>query len=303
MRRIGSISSEEQAQTFQDYLLTRDIDARVDQADDGWSVWVLNEDDLDQARHELEEFQTDPRAGKYASASQQAQARRQARLDEQLAAKKRHVNMREHWERPVYERIPITLLLILASVAVTIVTGFGEKREATNEVYIQHVVYVDSNHIISPDGHLTDVLSGEVWRLLTPIFLHMNWMHIAFNMYILFVFGGTIEDVKGPWRFLGMVLFIAVASNLAQFYVDGPLFGGMSGVDFGLFGYLWMKSKFLPEEGFYMPRYVVAQFLVWTLLCLFHVIGDIANGAHMVGLAAGMIIALIPLMVRSVTGR
>ena len=48
-------------------------------------------------------------------------------------------------------------------------------------------------------------LYGEWWRLLTAAFLHGSWLHIAFNMYVLFLFGPTLERVLfvvriGAWR-------------------------------------------------------------------------------------------------------
>ena len=53
MRQIGNLSSEQQARTFGDYLLTREIESQVDQAADGWIVWALDEDNLEKARQEL----------------------------------------------------------------------------------------------------------------------------------------------------------------------------------------------------------------------------------------------------------
>jgi GlpG protein len=303
MRRIGTVANEQQAQTLRDYLFTRDVEVQVDEGGDGWNVWVLDEDQLDAARQELEQFQADPQAQKYAAASTQASARRQARLDEELKARKRQVNMRERWERPVYQRIPVTILLIVASIGVTVAARFGHDRDVKNDLIIQHVTFVGTDRYQVPPPRLDDVLKGEVWRLITPIFLHLGWLHIVMNMYILFLFGGSIEEAKGPRRFLAFVLIIAVVSNIAQFFMDGPMFGGMSGVDFGLFGYLWMKSKFAPEEGFYMPRYVVVQLLAWALLCMTGLIGQIANTAHIVGLASGMAIALTPVVFRHFTGR
>lgn len=318
MRRIGTVSNEQQAQSLRDYLFTRDIEVQVDEGDDGWNVWVLDEDQLDTARQELEEFQTDPQAQKYAAASAQANARRQARLDEELKARKRHVNMRERWERPIFLRIPVTFALIIASVGVTIATRFGSNHELTNQFYIEHVDYAAGLY----NTTLPDVRSGQVWRLVTPIFLHMNWMHIIFNMYWLYLLGGMIESARGKWRFLSTVLIIAVASNLVQFWGPafrlaewsqlfdepekyfsyGPTFGGMSGVIYGLFGYLWMKSRFAPEEGFFVPKQTVVLFIVWAFLCLSGLVGPVANTAHFVGLFTGMAIALAPVLIRNFRG-
>ena len=83
----------------------------------------------------------------------------------------------------------------------------------------------------------------------------------------------------------GMVLAIAVVSNLCQYLYDGPLFGGMSGVAYGLFGYIWIKSRVEPSSGFYMHQTTVMVMLVWFVLCFTPVLGGVANGAHAAGLA------------------
>jgi GlpG protein len=70
------------------------------------------------------------------------------------------------------------------------------------------------------------------------MFLHFSPLHLLFNMMWLKDLGGVIEVRRGRWRYLGLVLLIAGISNLAQGIVSGPFFGGMSGVVFGLFGYI-----------------------------------------------------------------
>ena len=97
---------------------------------------------------------------------------------------------------------------------------------------------------------------------------------------------------------MAVVLVIALVSNFSQFLKSGPSFGGMSGVDFGLFGYLWMKSRFAPDYGVALDRSFVIQFLLFGVLCLFGLFGRIANTAHFSGLFAGMALAMIPLIPR-----
>ncbi len=97
---------------------------------------------------------------------------------------------------------------------------------------------------------------------MTPIFLHFGLIHLLFNMVFLYQLGGMIEARRGPWRYLLLGLVCAVLSNIAQyglstigwedgrFVVQMPgLFGGMSGVLYGLFGYIWMKSRYEPALG------------------------------------------------------
>ena len=89
-----------------------------------------------------------------------------------------------------------------------------------------------------------ELKQGEIWRPVTPIFMHFGIIHILFNMMWLKELGTMIEFKNGSLKMLLMVLIIAVVSNVGQDYYKGPYFGGMSGVVYGLFGYIWMKSRY-----------------------------------------------------------
>ena len=99
-----------------------------------------------------------------------------------------------------------------------------------------------------------DIVKGQVWRAVTPIFLHFGIMHIVFNMMWLWQFGLVLETRFRSLRFLALVLFVAIASNSAQAFFDGTNFGGMSGVNYGLFGFLLARSKLHPDPGFVLNR-------------------------------------------------
>ncbi len=96
-------------------------------------------------------------------------------------------------------------------------------------------------------GSLTDALaSGQVWRLLSPAFLHFGWMHLIFNMLWLWYFGRQVEVLQGSGRMLTILLTAGIGANLAQYATGTVLFGGMSGVDFALLGYVWLMSRRAP---------------------------------------------------------
>ena len=114
--------------------------------------------------------------------------------------------------------------------------------------------------------------------------------------------GAAIEMRRGSWRMALMVVLIAATSNLGQYLWTGPAFGGMSGVVFGLFGYLWMKSKYDPQSGFYMPPQMVFMMIAWMVFCYAGVF-PIANAAHTVGLIAGMLLGLWTTFQRNVLDR
>ncbi|NOX54217.1 MAG: rhomboid family intramembrane serine protease, partial [Planctomycetes bacterium] len=147
---------------------------------------------------------------------------------------------------------------------------------------------------------LHDVQRGQVWRLVTPIFLHFGVVHLLFNTWMTYSLGSAVEFRRGSGRTALLVLAIAIPSNVGQYYVSGPLFGGLSGVVYGLFGYVWMKSRFDPTSGLYISsnelivRSLSSGWLGWFVLCLMNVIPHVANAVHGIGLAVGIVIGFLP---------
>ena len=186
-------------------------------------------------------------------------------------------------------RCPVTFGMIIVSVIAAFATQLGNKHEP-----VMSQLSIASYGVDGQWQGLSDIRSGQVWRLVTPIFLHFGLLHIIFNMMWLRDLGSIIEVRRGTLRFVFIVLAIAVVSNFAQFWMKGPHFGGMSGVVFGLFGYIWMKSRFEPESGFSMHPNIVFLMIAWFLLCTTGVAGAIANYAHGVGLAVGMALGYGP---------
>jgi GlpG protein len=120
------------------------------------------------------------------------------------------------------------------------------------------------------------------------MFLHFNILHLLFNMLWLRDLGSMIEARKGSWMFLLLVLVLAGTSNVGQYLLSGPMFGGMSGVVYGLLGYIWMQSKFNPASGLSLQPQTVTMMILWFVLCLTGMVGHIANTVHAVGLAGGI---------------
>lgn len=135
--------------------------------------------------------------------------------------------------------------------------------------------------------------SGQVWRLLSPAFLHFGWMHLIFNMLWLWYFGRQIEALQGSWRMVLIVLLSGVGANIAQYATGTVLFGGMSGVDFALLGYVWLMSRRAPRSGFFVPQMLVVFMLGWMVFTMTRFadmvgFGNVANEAHLGGLAVGL---------------
>ena len=145
----------------------------------------------------------------------------------------------------------------------------------------------DLNGRIESQGVLSDVKAGQVWRLFTPMFLHFSGLHILFNVYWLWSLGSVLEIRYRSWRFLLLVLSVSLVSNLAQALISGSNFGGMSGVNYGLFGFLFIHSRYHPAPSFALDKQTVFVMLGWLVVCFTGALVAVANWAHLFGFLAG----------------
>ena len=173
---------------------------------------------------------------------------------------------------------PLTVVLIVISVLVAVVSKLGTSEQVLDYLFIA-----------DPSGSGFDaVASGQVWRLITPIFIHFGLMHIVFNMMWMWDLGGLVEMRRGTLFLTAFVVIDGVASNLAQYAMTGsPFFGGMSGVVYGLLGFVWMQGRYNPQFGYALTKPTVVMMLAWFVLCWLGVLGPIANWAHTAGLLIG----------------
>jgi GlpG protein len=280
MRLIGHLANESTARTFGDYLFVQGIQNRIEhQPEDGWGIWVNDEDQIEGASRLLAEFQANPGDPKYQTQAKNAAGLR-AEQEKGEEAWRKKLRDRRHLFRPLtgYGFGPLTFLLIIVSVAVFVASNFGRDLERIMWLFI--TTYRDRG--------LPEIQQGQVWRLLTPIFVHYDILHIFFNMLWLRDLGSMIEGRQSTWHLGLLVVVIAICSNLAEFYIGHtPAFGGMSGVVYGLFGYIWLRGKFDPASGLFLHPTTVVMMIVWFFICLTGYL-PVANIIHAVGLAMGL---------------
>ncbi|WP_447747888.1 rhomboid family intramembrane serine protease [Pseudomonas nicosulfuronedens] len=192
----------------------------------------------------------------------------------------------------------MTTAVLLVTFVVAAVTLLGTSPETLRWFTFQDFRFVSEDRVLFYP--LSDTLaSGQWWRLLTPMLIHFGWLHLAMNAMWYWELGRRIEYRQGPWLLLGLSLGFGLVSNLVQYGVSGPsLFGGLSGVLYGLLGHCWIFQRMAPTPAYHLPKGVVAMMLIWLLVCLSGVIdllgfGSIANGAHVGGLLAGCLSGLI----------
>ncbi|MCX6926739.1 MAG: rhomboid family intramembrane serine protease [Verrucomicrobia bacterium] len=288
MRLIGHLAEEKSARTFADYLYVRKIQSHLEfEKPEGWAVWINEEDRIEEATELLEAFRANPADPRYrAEAKSAAELRAEAEQGEEEYRKKLH-NRRQLF-RPLnaYGFGPLTFALIAISAVVGFLSRLGENPEAVMRLCITD--YTLNGHYVEWIRALPEIRHGQVWRLITPIFIHFGIIHILFNMLWLRDLGSMIEGRQSSWLLAIMVLVIAAVSNLAQFYYGGPMFGGMSGVIYGLLGYIWMRGKFDPASGLYLHPTTVTMMIIWFFACFTPLIPHVANATHAAGLVMGL---------------
>src|SRR6059058_3316533 len=134
MRSIGTIPDGDHAERFSDYLVTRDIDNRVEQTQAGdFAVWVENDDHLDRAKGELLSFLRNPDDPQYRDSRKEAEKIRVAEEKKQQRLRKRFVDVRTSWGQPKQWAVPLTIFLIAASLVVGVLTRFGSNMQGVGD--------------------------------------------------------------------------------------------------------------------------------------------------------------------------
>jgi membrane associated rhomboid family serine protease len=142
-----------------------------------------------------------------------------------------------------------------------------------------------TNHGLAPLA----VANGDWSRLVTAVFLHGSFLHLAFNMYVLFVIGRQLEEMLGSARFIVLYSLSALGGVAASFAFSNPAIVsvGASGAIFGLMGGLLVAGKRL--------RYDVTQVLILIAINvgIGFVVPNIDWRAHLGGLLAGLAVGTV----------
>ncbi|MFO0951592.1 MAG: rhomboid family intramembrane serine protease [Isosphaeraceae bacterium] len=301
MRQIGTLPRSADPKVLEDHLLSLGVSSKITESKDGWAVWVHDENKLALAREEFAAYTQNPDDPRYTQAKQLAEdaRRQQERLDREYRRNVRNVS--GAWNSANLRRRPLTVALMAVCVGVFLFGQTDARRENLLRDRFEFFPLSIARQGTSDLNHALEAIhSGEVWRLVTPIFLHPGgWIHLGFNMWALSVLGSLIEFRRGTMTLFWLVLLSGVASNVGQLIYSlnfDPVlvgWGGFSGVVYALFGYVWMKGRAEPEHGMMLHPNSVRTMLLWLLLGftgLFNL--RMANGAHLVGLIVGALFGL-----------
>ncbi|MDX7900997.1 rhomboid family intramembrane serine protease GlpG [Aeromonas media] len=253
------------AQALVDYLATLGISCELTQSELGVSVWLADEQRLAQAQQEVKRFLAEPNHPRYMEASWQS-GRADARIDYSKG-------MTDPVTDFLHQAGPLTLVVIIACLAIYALDAIG-------------LPIFDELAFHPTLAQFTD---WQAWRYVTPAFIHFSVLHLVFNLLWWWYLGGQIEQRLGSGKLFILLLVGAALPNIAEFFVSGPRFGGLSGVVYALLGYSWMRARLQPACGLTMPPALMGFMLIWLMLGFFDMLGTpTANMAHLVGLLVGL---------------
>ena len=269
---LVNIEQKTIAVIFVDYLKSIGCNAKLQAAKDdhnntgGWTVYCL-EVDLPRCKSEFEDYINNPHQAKYQQSAWQNGG--SVQLNSSGFGNQFKSNF-------LLQAGPFTLIIFALCWLVYVAT-FG---------YFGN----DSFNLLkfNISGDLQQTLA-EPWRLLTPALFHFSLLHIAFNTMWWWQLGGQIEKVLGLKHIVIIFLSAALLSNIAQFYMSGPNFGGLSGVVYAVVGFVWIFGHQNPGKGIFLSTSTVGFLLFWLVLGFTEFMPiNVANTAHLVGLLVGM---------------
>lgn len=271
------------AAALADHLLVHGIETLV-RGEGPWELWVVEHDQLEAARRlQAAWSEAHPTSADRRGAER---IRRDRRHDDE-AAQQRAIDPRQRWSAPAALGYgPITVFLAVASGLVALASDFGDPTTIT----IQNL----SIEPWTSTEFLGRVRAGEAWRLLTPMLIHFGAFHLVFNLIWLWRLGRQIEHHHGSLVMLAVVVASEVPGSLGQYWISGPNFGGMSGVVYGVFGFVWMHARYDRRHQYALGDSDSVLIMLWFVACATGLFGPIANVGHAGGLLAGLLLGLPP---------
>lgn len=260
------------AQAFSDYLNSIKINNKIQHDEFNYLILIQQDVQQEQAQKELAQFLNNPTDRKYLSASWETGS---ATQDVDFSSFFGSGSIANFTRKGgvISHSVFILCLLIYGLTSI----GLLEPMQSPFAFFTQQ-----------PFDY------AQFWRFITPAFLHFSLLHIVFNLLWWWDLAGLIEKQHGKLQLLLVFLFTAITSNLAQYYLVGPYFGGLSGVVYGLVGYCWLFGILNKNSKVTLSNSFFVFLLGWLALGFIDILPvNVANYAHLVGLLAGLFLAAI----------
>ena len=187
---------------------------------------------------------------------------------------------------------PVTKALLVVNVLMYLaeimagdggLNGFG----GNNEI-VKHLALLGQG-LFAGDSALSGVAEGQYWRLITGGFLHASIIHIAFNMYLLWILGQMLEPAIGSVRFAAVYFASLLAGSAGALLLEpNAITVGASGAVFGLMGAAFVELRARGID----PFQAGIGWLIVLNLVLGLFLNNISIGGHVGGLIGGALAGL-----------
>ncbi|MEA1079157.1 rhomboid family intramembrane serine protease [Marinobacter qingdaonensis] len=278
MYRVKQLETNVNLAAFSRWLAGQGVAHRITEEGGHQVLWLENPDHAEPVLEALERFLAEPELRDAVERQQHSP-----------------VFVRGRWQ-PSPRHAPLVLGVIIAAVVMVWATSLGRNELAAALMVVDPRTFDWTTMAGRIDALANTLASGQVWRLLTPDFLHFSWTHIIFNAVMLWFLGSQVEWFDGRGRLVVLFLATSIFSNGLQYLVSGPLFGGLSGVVYGILGYCWLSQRKAPR--FQFPPALVTFAVAWMVIGFTPLtellgLGRMANEAHLGGFVSGVALALV----------
>jgi GlpG protein len=142
-----------------------------------------------------------------------------------------------------------------------------------------------------PNSLIELITPFSIWRVWAPTFVHYTWLHIITNLLLWWIFAPKIEK-ESTTKLIILTIVIAGVSNMSQWWFAGAKFGGLSGVIYGLMGYLWLLQHFAGKDNYRFDPVIAVLMLAALPLSALGILDQQATYAHLSGLLCGGLLAV-----------
>ena len=189
--------------------------------------------------------------------------------------------------------------IIIVSILLALISNFGSLIAIIEPLTFTILNISNQGFVSVSTFEQTYFLENQWWRLISPMFIHFSFAHLAFNCLWIYILGEKIERIDNSITFLMLIIFSSICSNYLQFLWTGSsLFGGLSGVIYGLIGYCMILEMDANYNRYQLPSGLYLFMIVWLILGFLGILelfgfGSVANFAHLGGLVSGILFAII----------
>ncbi|WP_099076031.1 rhomboid family intramembrane serine protease GlpG [Proteus alimentorum] len=268
MIHIITLSNPQAADLFVNYMATKGVQIHAKNENQQISLWLEDQHQLDMVEKELNTFLREPFHPRYQAASWQTGDPKNTGIKYRPAFSIKNMVQRSG---------PLTVLVVILCAL----------------IFIWQQVVGDYDVMLHLAWPYNESLNFEVWRYITPAFVHFSLMHIAFNLAMWWYLASQTEQRLGTGKLFVILLVSALFSNWAQSLFTNSNFGGLSGVVYALIGYVGLTGMRNPEKGIGAPTGLLVFSILWIVAGYMGVLGDsIGNTAHFAGFLIGLLMAL-----------